>query len=74
VVDGLELHRQWLAALDLLKRISPPPGSAGALSLLFAPFTNKPSTTDLIDAKAILEPELNVLADAIDAVSDAVVC
>ncbi len=42
VVDGLELQRRWLAALDLLRRVTPPPGSAGALSLLFAPLTNKP--------------------------------
>jgi hypothetical protein len=73
VVDGLELHRRWLAALDLLNRVLLPPGSAGALSLLFAPLANKPPEADLTNAKAILEPELGSLADAIDAVSDAVV-
>ena len=73
VVDGLELHRRWLAALDLFKRALLPPGSAGALSLLFGSLPNRPSEVELTNAKAILEPELDVLADAIDAVSDAVV-
>jgi hypothetical protein len=71
VVDGLKLRRLWLAALDLLRRSFPPPDSAGALSLLFAPLQNKPALTDLKNAQAILEGELNSLADAVDAVSDA---
>lgn len=71
VVDGLELRRLWLAALDLLERVVPAPGSAGALSLLFAPLTNRPPPADLLDARAVLEAELNALADSVDAVSDA---
>jgi hypothetical protein len=71
VVDGLELQRRWLAALDLLRRVTPAPGSAGALSLLFASLTNKPPLPDLINSKAALEAELNSLADSVDAVSDA---
>jgi hypothetical protein len=71
VVDGLELQRRWLAALDLFRRVLPTPGSAGALSLLFAPLTNKPPLPDLINSQAALEAELNSLADSVDAVSDA---
>ncbi len=71
VVDGLELHRRWLGALDLLKRSFPLPGSVGALSLLFGPLEKRPASDDLKDAQAVLEAELNALADSIDAVSDA---
>jgi hypothetical protein len=67
VVDGLELKRRWLAVLHL----PPPPGTAGALSLLFAPITDKPPQPELLNAGAVLEAELNSLADAVDAVSDA---
>ena len=73
VVDGLELQRRWLAALELLRRVTPPPGSAGALSLLFAPLTNKPPQADLVNSKAALEAELNSLADSVDGVSDALI-
>ena len=71
VVDGLELQRLWLAALDRLRFTRPAPGSAGALALLFIPLTNQPPQDDLLNAQAILEAELNALAEAIDAVSDA---
>jgi hypothetical protein len=71
VVDGLKLHRLWLAALGSLRRSFPIPNSVDALSLLFAPLQNRPSSTDLESAQAVLETELNSLADAVDAVSDA---
>ncbi|MGZ8236419.1 MAG: hypothetical protein ACXWTY_00915 [Methylobacter sp.] len=71
VVDGLELHRRWLAALDLFRRSFPVPGSVGALSFLFSSLPDKPESNDLLNAKSVLEAELNLLADAIDAVSDA---
>jgi hypothetical protein len=71
VVDGLGLQRRWLAALDQLRRLGPPPGGAGALTYLFAPLKEKPPPGDLLDAKAVLEGELNALADSVDAVSDA---
>jgi hypothetical protein len=71
VVDGLELQRQWLAALDLMRRSFPQPGSIGALTFLFAPLANKPPQTDLANSKTALEAELNALADSVDAVSDA---
>ncbi len=71
VVDGLELQRRWLAAMDLLRHSFPAPGSVGALTLLFGPLTDKPAPARLLDAKAKLEAELNSLADAVDAVSDA---
>ena len=74
VVDGLELHRRWRAALAQLQGPLPvPPGSLGALGFLFEPLplARKPLQTDLLDAQGILESELNALASAIDAVSDA---
>src|SRR5262245_39472684 len=71
VVDGLKLRRLWLDAMDLLRGARPSPDSAGALTLLFAPLQNKPASTDLKNAQAVLEAELNSLADAVDAVSDA---
>src|SRR5262245_44193328 len=57
--------------MDLLRGARPSPDSAGARSLLFAPLQNKPASTDLKNARGILEAELNSLADAVDAVSDA---
>jgi len=71
VVDGLGLQRRWLAALDELQHSGPPAGGAGALTYLFAPLKEKPPPGDLLDAKAVLEGELNALADSVDAVSDA---
>jgi hypothetical protein len=71
VVDGLKLRRLWLDALDLLRVTHLPPGSAGALTLLFAPLQNKPAASDLLSARTVLEAELDSLADAVDAVSDA---
>jgi hypothetical protein len=71
VVDGLELQRRWLAALDELRRLGPPPGGAGALTFLLAPLEEKPAPADLLDAKPVLEAELDALADSVDAVSDA---
>ena len=66
VVDGLELNRQWVAALK-----KPPPPGAGYLSILFGPLKNQPTLGDLLNARAVLEGELNSLADSVDAVSDA---
>jgi hypothetical protein len=63
VVDGLELHRKWRAALAA--------GSGDALARLFAPLKNPPPLADLLAAKTILETELIALADSIDAVGDA---
>ena len=72
VVDGLELHRRWQAALDRLQGPLPvPPGSAGALGFLFEPLAHKPPLGDLLDAQGVLGSALNALARAIDAVSDA---
>ena len=71
VVDGLELQRRWLAALDQLRRQGPPPGGAGALTFLFASLEEKPAAADLVGAKPVLEAELDALADSVDAVSDA---
>jgi hypothetical protein len=71
VADGLELQRQWLAALDRLQSGPPPPGGVGALTFLFAPLAKKPHNADLLAARADLERELNALADSVDAVSDA---
>lgn len=71
VVDGLELQRQWLAALESLRLVSPAAGSAEAVALLFAPLTHKPSPAALLSAKAMLATELDTLAEAVDAVSDA---
>ena len=69
VADGLELQRQWLAALDRLH--SGPPPLGGALTFLFAPLAKKPPDADLLAARTDLERELNALADSVDAVSDA---
>lgn len=71
VVDGLALERLWQQARDLLKTVILPPGSAGALSLLFHPLTNKPPDLDLRNARTVLEAELGSLADSVDAVGDA---
>jgi hypothetical protein len=72
VVDGLELHRHWQAALAQLQG-PVPPGSPGALASLLAPLPpeRQPRQTDLLDARSILEAVLNALGDAVDAVSDA---
>src|SRR5215218_4139005 len=65
VVDGLELRRLWLAALE-----SPvPPG--GPLTALFGSIANKPPQAALTSARAVLEAELDSLTDSVDAVSDA---
>jgi hypothetical protein len=71
VVDGLKLRHLWLDALDLLRVTHLPPGSAGALTLLFATLQNKPAASDLLSAKPVLEAELKSLDDSVDAVSDA---
>lgn len=71
VVDGLKLRGLWLVALDKLMVTHLPPGSAGALTLLFAPLQNKPAASDLLIAKPVLEAELKSLDDSVDAVSDA---
>ena len=65
VVDGLELQRRWLAALKSPAPVSDP------LTALFTSIEKKPPQTDLTNSKAILEAELNSLADSVDAVSDA---
>jgi|APLak6261663543_1056040.scaffolds.fasta_scaffold00221_6 hypothetical protein len=59
VVDGLELSRRW----QLAKKSDDDP-----LSFLFDQLTNEPDWTNAGDT---LEFELNSLADAVDAVSDA---
>ncbi|MGZ9174980.1 MAG: hypothetical protein ACXW52_25600, partial [Candidatus Binatia bacterium] len=61
VVDGLELHRRWLAVRK----------NSEALSDLFRPIANKPAQAELINSKSLLEAELDALADSVDAVSDA---
>jgi len=65
VVDGLELQRRWQAALKA------PPSVGERLVFLFSTLKNKPAQADLIGSKAVLEAELNSLADAVDAVGDA---
>ena len=66
VVDGLELHRRWQAALKI-PIVSP----FGPLFFLFNELKTPPPLFDWVNAKAILEAELNSLADAVDSVSDA---
>jgi hypothetical protein len=66
VADGLELQRLWLAALD--ERPAP---ADGPLTALFGSIENKPPQADLTNSRAVLEAELNSLADSVDAVSDA---
>jgi hypothetical protein len=63
VADGLELQRRWQAALA--------PGRDGALARLFAVLKEPPPPADILNAKTILQAELDALAEAIDAVSDA---
>jgi hypothetical protein len=65
VVDGLELQRLWLAALKV------PAPAGGPLTVLFGSMKDKPPQSDLTNSKAVLETELNTLADSVDAVSDA---
>ena len=65
VVDGLDLQRRWLAVKD-----APAPGD-NPLVALFDPLQDKPKPDELNAARSVLEAELNTLADAVDAVSDA---
>ena len=69
VVDGLKLHRLWQ---DVLKRVPNPVGlKRTAVSILFRALQNHRSWSDVLNARGIFEPELTRLADAVDAVSDA---
>lgn len=70
VVDGLALHSKWKSLVEKLKVILLPPGS-GLLQVFFNQLTKKPSPTELQQAQAALQAELNLLDDAVDAVSDA---
>ena len=63
VVDGLSLHRRWQVAKEAAKKSGGSP-----LSILLSPLPNKPDTKS---AKESLESELDLLADSVDAVSDA---
>jgi hypothetical protein len=71
VVDGMKLNQLWR---DVLKR---PPESArpetdtGRVGVLFRALKNKPRLVDVLNAKGNLEAALNQIADAVDAVSDA---
>ena len=65
VADGLVLQRKWQSA------VSNPTPPLGALSTLLREAKKQPDATQLTQARAALEAELNLLDDAVDAVSDA---
>src|SRR6185503_6105122 len=76
VVDGLALHRRWRAIPRGVRVIERIPGEPEViepdlLALLFSPLTRKPNPARLEQARTLLEAELNMLDDAVDAVSDA---
>lgn len=64
VVDGLALQRKWHAI---------PPAAPNRLQTLFSPLTKKPDPQSLQQAQTLLAAELNLLDDAVDAVSDALI-
>lgn len=63
VVDGLALQRKW-------QEVANPPAPL-SLALLFRDARKQPDAVQLNQARASLEAELNLLNDAVDAVSDA---
>src|SRR5262249_51199019 len=68
VVDGLLLQRKWKSALATPIPV-PPPG--GPLLSLLQQSGKTPDLNQFMQAQAALTAELNLLADAVDAVSDA---
>lgn len=69
VVDGLVLHRKWKSLLDMIRVSLSPMFASGPLPALFNQLTKKPTFTQL--QQTALQAELNLLDDAVDAVSDA---
>lgn len=70
VVDGLALHSKWKSLVEKLKVMFLSPGT-NPLQVFFGQLTKKPSPAELQQAQAALQAELNLLDDAVDAVSDA---
>jgi hypothetical protein len=72
VVDGLELHRKWQAAQRVIM-ISFAPILGSPLQSLFNQLKEqeRPKPNQLAEAQNALVAELNLLDDAVDAVSDA---
>ena len=67
VADGLDLQRKWKA----IPR--PAPSGTSLIQILFAQLEKQPNPLRLQQARALLEAELNLLDDAVDAVSDALI-
>ncbi len=67
VADGLDLQRKWNA----IPR--PAPSGTSLLEILLAPLEKQPNPQRLQQARALLEAELDLLDDAVDAVSDALI-
>ncbi|HJU55876.1 MAG TPA: hypothetical protein VJ715_14930, partial [Pyrinomonadaceae bacterium] len=65
VVDGLALQRKWQSAVN-----NPIP-TLGPLGTLLRDLRKPPDPIQFMQAQAALEAELNLLDDAVDAVSDA---
>jgi hypothetical protein len=62
VVDGLELSRKWKGV-----------PSTATLGVLFNPLAKRPNPQHLLQAQPLLKAELDLLEDAVDAVSDALI-
>ena len=71
VVDGLKLNHIWQEVLKRPPEPGRPETDAGPVGILFRALTNPPSGSDVLNARGILESALRRLADAEDAVSDA---
>jgi hypothetical protein len=67
VVDGLALHRAWKSIPQSIMF------GANFIQILFSPLTKKPDPQRLQQHQGLLEAELHLLDDAVDAVSDALI-